>query len=293
LLIYFKRKTNQPSHAVNVGQFYDEQADAFQQVYGDVIQAFRTIDVSDLLDYQANTMQLKIGMKLLDAGCGVGGPALYFVRKYGVRIDGITASPRQASIANERINAAGFSEKLRIVHGDYHDPAASFTANDYDVVYFLESFGHSNNKKKAIDAAWKMLKPGGMLYIKDLFIKESNSKQLMKNIRENVEKINRAYRYNVADLNAVLTLIRQKGFILSQVKTIDIPLDKFENLSLSNVFQDLTGINRIDNLQAYIFPVDFFELICIKPWGILLTDNNRYFLQNLYYMQTQQASDSK
>ena len=69
------------------------------------------------------------------------------------------------------------------------------------------------------------------------------------------------------------------------MKTIDLPLEDFENLTISNDFQELTGINKIENLQEYVFPVDFFEITCIKPWNALEYGNSRYFLQNLFYMQ--------
>ena len=87
------------------------------------------------------------------------------------------------------------------------------------------------------------------------------------------------------DLNVILDYVRKKGFILSSLKTIDIPLEEFENLTISNDFQELTGINKIENLRDYIFPVDFFELKLIKPIIHVGVGNSRYFLQNIYFMQ--------
>jgi ubiquinone/menaquinone biosynthesis C-methylase UbiE len=273
------------AHSQSVGEFYDRTNDAFVAVYGDVIQAFRTHDLGHLLHHQAAMMELKSGMKVLDAGCGVCGPALFFAQHYQVQIDAVTASKVQADAARERITAAGMGENVRVVQGDYHHLSTQFAAGTYDVVYFLESFGHSFDKQAAIASAWEMLKPGGRLYIKDLFVKEPSIPDHAAQIAHNVARINEAYRYNVGDLYAVLEAIRQQGFILSALKTIDIPLHDFENLTISNDFQELTGIHRIDNLQQYLFPVDFFEVICIKPWHDLEKGNSRYFLQNLYYMQ--------
>ncbi len=273
------------AHAKAVGEFYDATNDAFLKVYGDVIQAFRTRDLSNLLGYQANVMQLQSGMKALDAGCGVCGPAMYFAQNYDVQVDAITASEVQRKQALERIKVAGLEGRVHVKQGDYHQLSTYFPAGEYDVVYFLESFGHSPDKVAAIASAWEMLKPGGMLYVKDLFVKEPAIASHREEIQQNVARINEAYRYHVGDLNAVLTAIRQKGFILSALKTIDIPLEDFENLTISNDFQELTGIHRIDNLQAYLFPVDFFELVCIKPWHDVAVGNSRYFLQNLYYLK--------
>ncbi len=276
-----------PAH---VGRFYDKYNDAFINVYGDVIQAFRTNNVSKLLEYQATIMNLRPGMKLLDAGCGICGPAIYFAKNCDVRIDAVTISSVQAVMGRKKIDEAGLSEKISVYEGDYHFLSKILSEESYDVIYFLESFGHSNNKQKVIESAWHMLKPGGLLYIKDLFVKEGILPSHTSVIEENVAKINKAYHYNVGYLNDVIADIRKKGFILSSLKTIDIPLQDFENLTISNDFQELTGIHRIDNLQAYLFPVDFFELLCIKPWYDITKGNSRYFLQNLYYMQVHNRS---
>jgi 2-polyprenyl-3-methyl-5-hydroxy-6-metoxy-1,4-benzoquinol methylase len=276
---------NTAAQAQEVGEFYDATTDAFLKVYGDVIQAFRTHDLSHLLEYQAQAMHLQPGMRILDAGCGVCGPAIYFARHHGVYVDAITASAVQQRQAQQRIAAEGLQEHIQVAQGDYHQLGKYFPAGQYDVVYFLESFGHSPDKRAAIASAWNMLKPGGMLYIKDLFIKEPIHTSHTAEIQRNVDRINEAYRYHVGDLNQVLTAVRQQGYILSVLKTIDIPLEDFENLTISNDFQELTGIHRIDNLQEYLFPVDFFELVCIKPWYDPSVGNSRYFLQNLYYLR--------
>jgi ubiquinone/menaquinone biosynthesis C-methylase UbiE len=281
----------QNSHdAESVGKFYDRYNDAFIKVYGDVIQAFRTTNVSTLLDYQATTMKLQPEMRLLDAGCGICGPAIHFAKNYGVHIDAVTISSVQAAKARTKISDSGLIEQISVHHGDYHFLSGLLDEESFDVVYFLESFGHSHNKQKAIESAWNMLKPGGLLYIKDLFVKESMLPSHNKVIAENVARINKAYYYDVGYLNEVIGFIRKKGFILSALKTIDIPLQDFENLTISNDFQELTGIHQIDNLQAYLFPVDFFELQCIKPWYDVTKGNSRYFLQNLYYLQVHNRS---
>jgi len=102
-----------------------------------------------------------------------------------------------------------------------------------------------------------------------------------------VQKINSAYRYDITDLNTFLDNIRRKGYILASLKTIDLNLTDFENLSISNDFQELTGIARIDDWSEYVFPVDFFELKCLKPGYDLNNRPDRYFLQNLYYEQAE------
>lgn len=271
--------------ARNVGNFYNDQTDNFLKVYGEVIQAFRTTDVTKLLNYQIETIGFEKGQRVLDAGCGVCGPARYFAKNAGVQVEAITISEDQVEKARKYIIDEGLEGKVNVRHGDYHQLEKYYDADSFDSVYFLESFGHATNHEQVINSAWGMLKPGGKLFIKDLFIKEAAIDSLKNDIQREVKNINDAYRYNVADLYEVLKFIRKKGYILSSVKTIDLPLEDFENLTISNDFQELTGINKIENLQEYVFPVDFFEITCIKPWNALEFGNSRYFLQNLFYMQ--------
>jgi len=275
-----------PSHSTeDVGSFYNSYNDKFLQVYGEVIQAFRTHDVTKLLDYQIEVMDLKPGMKVVDAGCGVCGPAIYFAQNAGVEVHAVTISKEQYEQAQKRITEAGVQDKVKVYHGDYHELKNVIGADGFDVVYFLESFGHSPYHHKAIDSAWKVLKSGGLLYIKDLFRREPLLKEHAAKIEREITKINKSYRYNIADLYEVLAHLRKQGWILSKFKTIDLPIADFENLTISNEFQELTGIALIESWDDYVFPVDFFEVFCIKPEFDLSNGLDKYFLQNLMYMK--------
>jgi cyclopropane fatty-acyl-phospholipid synthase-like methyltransferase len=182
------------NHADKVAAFYDEYHDKFIRVYGNVIQAFRTRDVKHLLDYQIASMELRPGQRVLDAGCGVAAPAIHFARHAGVEVDGITISQKQYEAAVANVQAEGMAEQVRVVCGDYHRMPDYFPPASYDVVCFLESFGHSKAKQNLLDGCWTMLKPGGLLYIKDLFIRipllAEHKKKLPRKFKRSTKTIN-------------------------------------------------------------------------------------------------------
>ena len=273
------------SHARSVGQFYDVHHNRFMSVYGDVIQAFRTRDVIDLLNYQIKSIGLQPGQHVLDAGCGIAAPAVHFATHADVRVDAITISKAQYQAARAKVAAAGLEDKVRVVLGDYHRLADYFSSGAYDVVYFLESFGHSRAKARVIDACWEMLKPGGVLYIKDLFARVPLRREHAAAIDREIRKINDAYRYEIGTVNCLLDDVRRKGFILSSLKTVDLDLEAFEDLAISNEFQELTGIARIEDWATYVFPVDFFEVTCRKPPFAAEERLDRHYLQNLFHRQ--------
>lgn len=272
-------------HVAAVGRFYDEHHESFLRVYGTVIQAFRTRDPRQLLDHEARAMGLKPGVRLLDAGCGVAGPAIHFALEHGALVDAITISARQAEDARRAVDAAGCADRVRITLGDYHALAELYPPGHFDAVCFLESFGHSRDKARLLEACWHALRPGGTLYVKDLFAKEPALPEHGPAIRAEIARIDTAYHYAIADLYDVLRTLRGLGFILQDLRAVDIPLEDFENLTLSNDFQELTGIARIEDWTRYIFPVEFFELTCLKPWYEKGAGSSRYFLQNLYHLR--------
>ena len=296
---FFFRKASRPpagappspplDNAERVGEFYDRTHEKFLQVYGEVIQAFRTRDVARLLDYQFASIGLESGQHVLDAGCGVCGPAIHFCRAAGVTVEAITVSKLQAGHARCRIEEEGLAGKVSVRQASYQDLATLYPAESFDAVYFLESFGHSDDIERTLGAVWPVLKQGGTLYIKDLFRKEPSIPAHAARIDEEIRKINAAYHYNVPDLYRFLQILRKLGFILQFLKTIDLPLQDFENLTISNDFQELTGIGRIENWKEYIFPVDFFEVKCMKPVHDIRAGTSRYFLQNLYHLKVLQT----
>ena len=66
-------------------------------------------------------IQPKIGDKVLEIGCGWGGFAEYFGKKYDVKLDCITISKKQFEYAKERIQRCGLNEKVNIEIKDYRD----------------------------------------------------------------------------------------------------------------------------------------------------------------------------
>ena len=175
-----------------VKTLYNSNTDKFLEVYGEVIQAFRTKDVKDYLDYTIRNAELKDGQKILDAGCGVGGPASYFASQLNVDIQGITISDYQAAKSKEVLSGKTLKGSVEITVGDYHKIDKIFGENVFDRVLFLESFGHSSDQNLLIEKAFHVLKPGGILYIKDLFKREHPNAEDGKKIDNIIEAINNA-----------------------------------------------------------------------------------------------------
>lgn len=266
------------SNVAEVRAFYNAHTDKFMQVYGEIIQAFRSNNVEDYLSYTMHNAELKEGQKVLDAGCGVGGPAAYFASQLDLEVEGITVSELQVEKSQEVCAGKNLKGKVVIRQGDYHELEEIYGAETFDRVLFLESFGHSPNKSLLIEESFKVLKPGGILYIKDLFKREHPNEEDGRKIERIINEINKAYCYHVADLYEVLRALRRLNFIILFMKTPEVKIDQFEHLTISNNFQELFDIARILTWEDYVFPVDFYEIKAMKPPFDLNKDKHLYFL---------------
>lgn len=263
---WFGKKEEKKAPAAGVADFYNATTDKFLQVYGEVIQAFRTNNVEDYLKYTIESAQLQNGQHIIDAGCGVCGPASFFAQQLPeIKIEACTISQVQAEKATANTEAKNVAAQVKVTLGDYHFLNDLFPEEAFDRVIFLESFGHSKNKPLAIDAVKKVLKPGGKVYIKDLFTRESENEWEQLRIHQICEQINKAYEYEVGNLYQVVSALRRKGFIIHFIRTPQVEMSAFEHLSISNDFQNLFNIGKIDSWEEYVFPIDFYEILAEKP----------------------------
>ena len=156
------------SHSVqDVKSHYDTLTPTYCSIYGDVIQATRPSNVQDLLTHELETAGVQDGMRILDAGCGVCGPAIWFARRRDVFVEAITISGVQADLAGKAIAEAGLERKIHVQQGDYHEIDNLFPGESFDRVLFLESLCHAEDYGRVLAGARKVLKPDGRLYVKD------------------------------------------------------------------------------------------------------------------------------
>ena len=108
------------------------------------------------------------GDRVLDAGCGVGGPALAIARaNERVRIHGVTISAVQADLGGQLVTRAGLDDRVAIVQADYHH--LPFPDDYFDVVVFFESCGYSPDRAALFTEAARVVRRGGHVYVKDVF----------------------------------------------------------------------------------------------------------------------------
>jgi SAM-dependent methyltransferase len=121
--------------------------------------------------YLAELAGVAPGDHVLDAGCGVGGPAMAIARAVpDVVIDGVTISEVQARMAREFVAEAGLANRVRVHLADFH--RLPFSDASFDVALYLEVTGYSSDLAALYRESARVLRPGGTVYVKDIFCRE-------------------------------------------------------------------------------------------------------------------------
>ena len=117
------------------------------------------------LAHIAKKLALSPGQEVLDIGCGWGGMAIHLARHHGVRVTGITLSEEQATLARERVAAAGVADKVTILLEDYRDTAAS--GRRFDRIVSVGMFEHVGRAQfeTFFEAAARMLADDGVMLL--------------------------------------------------------------------------------------------------------------------------------
>lgn len=112
--------------------------------------------------YLAHSMQLKPKMRVLDVGCGVGGPAREIARFADVEIVGLNNNEYQISRAQKYTKKAGLENQVTYAKGDFMKLAEHFGENSFDAVYAIEATCHAPHWEGVYGEIQKVLKPGGI-----------------------------------------------------------------------------------------------------------------------------------
>jgi sterol 24-C-methyltransferase len=118
--------------------------------------------------YLAAQMGLKAGMRVLDVGCGIGGPAREIARFADVEIVGLNNNQFQVNRATKYTAKAGLSDRVTFVKGDFMKLVEQFGENSFDAVYAIEATVHAPSFEGVYGEIQKVLKPGGNVRISHL-----------------------------------------------------------------------------------------------------------------------------
>ena len=250
-----------------VREYWDEAHDAYLAHVGTTFQAGRIAVGSSMRDsnlWLARAARLERHRRVLDAGCGVCGPGIDMARAFpAVRIVGLTLSGRQTATGAQLIRDAGLSDRMQMVNGDYH--ALPFADGSFDAALFLESIGYADNLARLLGGVFRVLRPGGTLYVKDVFRREP---LWSDQERQELAEFDRAYRQRTPALEECARAASAAGFTALATRELsDIVSTAHASRAMFDEAADgaLSAFGRLHYHRHSCLPVYFAELTAVTP----------------------------
>lgn len=199
----------------DVESYYQHNTPAYLRGFGEFFQGSRPDSDEQLVSYTIEAAQLADGQDVLDAGCGVGGPALAFATHLDLRIEGVTLAPAQVDEARTRIAKAELKGSVAVRQGDFHQLATLYPGRQFDRVLLLESLCHAESYRDVLAGARDLLKPGGKIYIKEFYAVDHRARpERIEAQNTDLKRLTDIYKLVVPDLPSVLDLVSELGFQL-------------------------------------------------------------------------------
>jgi sterol 24-C-methyltransferase len=107
-------------------------------------------------------------MRVLDVGCGVGGPAREIARFSGAEVVGVNNNEFQVDRANKYTQKTELANQVSFVKGDFMKLSELFGENSFDAVYAIEATVHAPTFEGVYGEIKKILKPGGTVRLRAL-----------------------------------------------------------------------------------------------------------------------------
>ena len=124
-------------------------------------------------DLVGEMARLQTRQRVLDAGCGIGAPALRMAERYGCEITGVNISREQVRQGRRLIEERRMSHRVKIVRGDAR--ALDFPDGSFDAIVCLEAAGDicvtELDKDRLVRNFHRVLRSGGHVGFSDLALR--------------------------------------------------------------------------------------------------------------------------
>ena len=127
-------------------------------------EAFQYVNSLILQSIEALAPRFPTPLRVLDLGCGVGGSLFYLAQRLSIDAVGVTLSPVQVELANERARALQVEHQCRFIEADFlHLP----DLDPHPAVFAIESFVHCPDAARFFTVVSSVMPSGGRLILCD------------------------------------------------------------------------------------------------------------------------------
>ncbi|MDY6779430.1 MAG: methyltransferase domain-containing protein [Halobacteria archaeon] len=116
----------------------------------------------------ADRAGIEEGDRVLDAGCGVGGSAIWLAKNRGAEVTGVNINQKQVQKARRGAEREGVTDSVEFLVKDFTD--TGLPDDHFDVVWSVESVCHAEDEREFLSEAKRVLKDGGRIVVADGFL---------------------------------------------------------------------------------------------------------------------------
>ncbi|MFH1528418.1 MAG: methyltransferase domain-containing protein [Bacteroidota bacterium] len=195
----------------------------------------------------AKNLKLTSNDLVLDAGSGRGVVSVYLAEKYGCKIKGVEVVSFEVTVAKNRAEKHGVSDKASYSLMNYSK--MNFKNGFFDCIYTMETLSHSIDITKTLKEFFRVLKKRGrVVFFEYTLAKDKDFSKSEMKILERVAKGSAMDRLKDFRHNKFQNVLSEAGF--TNVKVEDIS---------ENVGPSLARLRKFMIIPYYLF---------VKPFGL-------------------------
>jgi cyclopropane-fatty-acyl-phospholipid synthase len=117
------------------------------------------------MEFIAEQLGIRDGQHILDVGCGWGSLLLFAAQRFSCKGHGVTPAPKQVEYLHQKASEWGIAH---LVHADAsHFQDLSLPQKKFNAITFIGSIVHIDDKPGVLQECYRLLKPGGKIYISE------------------------------------------------------------------------------------------------------------------------------
>jgi len=241
-----------------MSEYHDAMVDLLEMIWGE---GFMAPGGEGNVENLVGGLDLK-GKRVLDFGCGIGGPAFLLAGKYGANVVGVDIESPLIDLAQKRARVSAYKDSTQFM---LVEPGPlDFLDESFDVVFSSGAITQIEDKRSIFDECLRVLKPGGTLTCYDWMKREGEYSEDMLYFFKMEE-----LTYAMETPESQEELLREVGFVDVETRDGSDWYRKQSKLELERIKSELYPImlETMGKQQADHFVEDWRAMVVVCQSG--------------------------